>query len=175
LQKEEKMVGGQKRRVVSTFYNRIDAEHALNELNSAGFRKAEISVSANTERDDQLDGPCTHCNIEDKPEERTATCGTITGSMLGAIGGYLVGLGLLAVPGVGPLVAVGASGTAVITTLAGVGIGIASCSLIEALANLGISSNREAEYLVMVDGTDDEVRQAESIIKQVSANHLHPV
>jgi len=163
----------QKRHVVGTFPSRIDAEHARDNLNSAGFRMAEITVAKKTELDEQLDGPCTRCNLEDKPQERTATSGTITASMLGAIGGCLVGVGLLAVPGVGPLVAIGASGTAVVTTLAGVGIGIASCSLMEVLAGFKIPSEREGEYLVMVDDTDDEVRRAESILKQVSVNHLH--
>jgi len=57
-------------------------------------------------------------------------------------------------------------GTALAATLIGAGIGVATGGLIEALANLGITDSparaysdrfSECEYLVMVNGTDDEV------------------
>jgi len=50
------MVLGQHRRAVGTFYNRIDAEHALNELLAAGFPIDQISWLLKTDRDDQLVG-----------------------------------------------------------------------------------------------------------------------
>ena len=96
--------------------------------------------------------------------------------MLGAIGGCLVGLGFIAVPGVALIVAVGTSGTALVSTLAGAGIGIASGSLISALTKLEISSERarvdsdrflQCEYLVRVNGTYEEVCLAESILNLI--------
>jgi len=75
--------------------NRIDMEHALNELNSAGFLRAQISV-VTKDRDEQLGGAGMSERVEDKAQ---APIWAITGSMLGAIGGCLVGLGILAVPG----------------------------------------------------------------------------
>jgi hypothetical protein len=95
--------------------------------------------------------------------------------MLGAIVGCLLGVGLLAVPGVGLVVAVGTSG-ALTATLAGAGIGLAIGGLIEALAGLGmtdsparIDSDRlfRGEYLVIVNGTDNEVRRAEYILSRM--------
>jgi len=41
--KGKKMVLGQHRRAVGTFYNRIDAEHALNELLAAGSQLIRFS------------------------------------------------------------------------------------------------------------------------------------
>ena len=87
--------------------------------------------------------------------------------MVGAIGGCLVGFGVLAVPGVGSLIPIGTSGTALVTTIAGAGIGVASCGLIEALADLGIASD-QSKYRVIVDGTDDEVGRAKTILKKGS-------
>jgi len=79
--------------------NRIDMEHALNELNSAGFLRAQISVvTKDADRDEQLGGAGMSERVEDKAQAG-APIWAITGSMLGAIGGCLVGLGILAVPG----------------------------------------------------------------------------
>lgn len=84
-----------------------------------------------------------------------------------------MGIGVLVVPGVGPIVAVATSGTALAGTLAGAGIGLASGGLISALAGLGMTLGRASvesdrfsqdEYLVMVNGTDDEMSRAESIL-----------
>jgi hypothetical protein len=63
-------------------------------------------------------------------QARTAHCATVTGSMLGAIGGCLAGMGVLAIPGFVPILAIGSAGTAVVITLAGAGIGLASGGLI---------------------------------------------
>ena len=162
----------QHRCAIGSFPNRIDVEYALNELNSAGFPMAQISIVAkDADRDAQLDGAGMSDFVGDTQEGTPIFA--IAGSMLGAIGGCLVGLGILAVPLVGPIVAVGTSGTALTATLVGVGVGIVSGGLIEVLTDLGMTLDRArvdgdrfstSEYLVMVDGTDDEVRRAESIL-----------
>lgn len=165
------MVLGQKRHAVGRFSNRLDAEHALSELNSAGFTAAQISIVAKyADHEHQRDGAgISDCAGND------AHAGAITGGMLGAVLGCLVGLGMLVVPGVGFIVAVGTSGTAVGMTLAGAGIGVTGGGLISTLAGLVIPSNRaraniapclRGEYLLMVDGTDDEVQRAESILSK---------
>lgn len=78
-------------------------------------------------------------------------------------------------PGVGPFVAVATSGTALAATLAGAGIGVVSGGLISAKACLGMTKDQArvdsdrffgCEYLVMVDGTDDEVCRADSILSR---------
>ena len=176
LQKEEQMVLGQNRRAVRIFNNRIDAEHALHELNRFGFSVDQISmVALDVNLDEQLGGASMSNHIGNKAlVYRTANSATITGSMLGAIGGCLLGVGLLAVPGVGLVVAVGTSG-ALVATLGGAGIGLAIGGLIEAKACLGmtdsparVDSDRlfRGEYLVIVNGTDDEVRRAEYILSR---------
>lgn len=167
------MVLDQKRRAVGTFSNRQNAEHALNELNSAGFPMKQICIVAKNSDFDARLGRAGISDCVGDTEEGVPTC-AIAGSMLGAIGGCLVGLGIIAVPGVGPLVAIGTSGAAFGTTLVGAGIGLVSGALTEALAGLGLTRDREdysdrfsqSEYLVMVDGTDDEVCRAESILSR---------
>jgi hypothetical protein len=84
-----------------------------------------------------------------------------------------VGLGALAIPGIGPVMLAGATATTIATTLSGGAIGAAAGSLVGALVGLGIPEERarvynervsRGEYLVIVDGTDDEIRRAEAIL-----------
>jgi hypothetical protein len=94
------------------------------------------------ERDEQLGEADMSEHFWYRTQDGKATCATITGSMVGALGGCLVGIGILAIPGVAPLIAVGTSGTALAATIAGAGIGIVSGNLISALASLEIFSDR---------------------------------
>jgi hypothetical protein len=168
LQKEEEMVLKYHRRTVNTFINRQDAERALHKLEDAGFQRQQIYIVA-----EDLDTDASFSEA-DGTSERTASCGTVAGSMVGAICGCLVGLGILAVPGVGLVATLGTSGAVLATTLAGAGIGTIGCGLIETLAGLGFTEAQAREYikhckyLVMLDGTDDEVRRAESVLTSVS-------
>jgi hypothetical protein len=86
----------------------------------------------------------------------------------------LVGLGTLAIPGIGPILLAGAAATALATTLAGTAIGAAAGSIAGALIGLGIPEERaqvysdrmvNGGYLVLIDGTDSEIARAETLLK----------
>lgn len=168
------MVFGPHRYAVGTFANRLDVQQALHELRQAGLKTTQISIVSNDiDAQEPLDESGSSNWESETSQDVRATGATITGSLLGAIGGCLVGLGLISLPGINLVVAVGTSMTALMTTLAGAGIGAASGGLIEALGQLGTASNSvdfdcysSGEYLVMVNGTDDEVKRAESILGQ---------
>jgi hypothetical protein len=100
----------------------------------------------------------------------------ITGSLLGAIGGCLASIGVLSIPGVAPTLAIGATvGTALASTLAGVGIGLAGGGLLSTCTCAGMNQKRARwddrqspeEYLVMVSGTDEELRRAEILLSEL--------
>jgi hypothetical protein len=168
---EENMVLGQDKRAIGMFSNHLDAQQALNELIGAGFPVNQLYVVAqDTEHEEML---CIELKermeeIESKDQYGKATGGTLTGTLLGAIAGSLVGIGVLSVPGVA-LVAVGSSLTALATTLTGAGLGAVICGLIETIAGSGICQDTTTDeqedfwrgkYLVMVEGTEEEVRRA---------------
>ena len=168
------MALGQHKRAVGVFPTRDEAEHALNELRDSGFPMDRISVVA---RDADNNGDIAGADVRDRvgnKAEEGASIGALTGGGLGGITGLLVGLGALAIPGIGPVMLAGATATAIATTLAGGAIGAVAGSLAGALVGLGIPEEQarvynervsRGEYLVIVDGTDEEIARAGAILQ----------
>ncbi|WP_238296564.1 hypothetical protein, partial [Methylobacterium soli] len=75
-----------------------------------------------------------HRDAKDNAETGAGTGATV-GTVAGGAIGLLTGLGLLAIPGVGPVVAAGW----LVTTLTGAGIGAAAGGLIGGLTGAGVS------------------------------------
>ncbi len=161
------------KRAVGVFSNRHDAEHALNELHNSDFPMNKVSIIArDADKQDDIAGIDVSDRLGNKADEGAAT-GALTGGVLGGATGLLVGLGALAIPGVGPVLLAGEIATALATTLAGGAIGAAAGSLIGALVGLGIPEEQarvynervsRGEYLVLVDGNEDELTRAEAIL-----------
>ncbi len=171
---------GQTRYAIGRFSNRLELEQALGELNRAGFLVAQISIVAKVaDRNEPLDSSKIRARTGAEAQEKAAV-GAIAGGMLGAIFGWLASLGILMVPGVGLLVVVGTTGTALATIFAGAGIGAAGGGLILALATSDPSkqatvargSRWRDEFLVMVDGTDNEVHRARLILSRSSSSKV---
>jgi hypothetical protein len=162
------------RRAVGTFPNRSAAEQALHELRDSGFSMDRVSVVAqDSERNDTLAGAEMSDRADDNKADDGAKVGALSGGALGGLGGLLVGIGALAIPGVGPIMLAGAAATALATTAVGGAIGAAAGSLLGGLVGMGIPeehakvySDRVAagDYLVMVDGIDAEIARAETIL-----------
>ena len=169
---------GQNRRATGTFSTHREAESALGELRNSGFNMDQISIVGNNVNDNSdMAGAQTGANLNDldNKAEEGAKKGATSGGAVGGLTGLLVGLGLVAIPGVGPVMLAGAAATALATTLTGGAIGAAAGGLVGGLVGLGIPKDRakvysdrvdQGDYLVMVDGTDQEVRQAEEIFQR---------
>jgi hypothetical protein len=168
------MALGEHKRAVGVFSSHREAEYALTQLRDAGFPMNKISVIAkDADRAGDIAGVETQKRVGNKADEGAAT-GAVTGATLGGITGLLVGLGTLAIPGVGPILLAGEIATALATTVAGAGIGAATGGLLGALIGLGIPEERakvyndrvsRGDYLVIVDGTDEEIRRAETVLR----------
>ena len=163
------MVAQQRQRAVGTFPNRQAAEAALQELKTSGFSMDKVSVLAkDADRNEQIGG----AEVKDRGDNESqegAGIGAVTGTALGGVGGLLVGLEALVIPGVGPFLAAGT----IATTLAGAGIGAAAGSIVGALTGLGIPEEEaqayneqvsQGGYLVIVEGSAAEVDRAGSIL-----------
>ncbi|MEH2380677.1 MAG: histidine kinase [Nostoc sp.] len=167
---------GVARRAIGVFSHRRDAEAALTELRDAGFPLDRVSIIAKDTNGQGIAGVDVDRNVgtANKADDGVKT-GAATGGVLGGLTGLLVGLGTLAIPGVGPVIAGGAVATALATTAAGGAIGAAAGGIVGGLVGLGIPEDRarvysdrfqRGDYLVIIDGTEAEIHQAEAILKR---------
>lgn len=170
------MATQQYKRAVGVFKSRRDAENALSALRDSGFTMDKISVLAkDADRNEEIAG----VDVQDRNQMKDdggneasegAGIGAVTGTALGGLGGLLVGLEALVIPGVGPFLAAGT----VATTLAGAGLGAASGAIVGALAGLGIPEEdakaydkrvSQGDYLVLIEGTATEIERAGSLLR----------
>jgi hypothetical protein len=89
-------------------------------LKLAGFKESDVSVLFSDQS-----GPRDLAHEKSTKAPEGATAGVATGAVLGGALGWMVGIGALAIPGVGPLIAAGPimaalSGAAVVGTFGGV-------------------------------------------------------
>lgn len=164
------MVTAQIQRAIGTFSNRREAELALSELREAGFDMNKISVIARDPEHNRVGG-AEVSNSSGEQAKGGAGAGAVAGTATGGIMGLIGGLGVLAIPGVGAAVEVG---VVLANTLLGAGFGAAGGGLVGALIGWGIPEdqaryydervNVHNDYLVVVEGTEAEVRQAEAVL-----------
>lgn len=136
--------------VAGLFETQTSAERALQDARSAGIAPDRLSVIA---RDKERAREVAN---ETGAEVATGTAtGAGIGAILGGAAGWLVGIGALAIPGIGPIVAAGpiaaALGVAGTTAAAGAGIGVVTGGIIGALTGWGFS---EAEAKAYQDGVE---------------------
>jgi hypothetical protein len=112
-------------------------EAAVAELRQAGFRSTDISVllPRNLGTKDLAPTRATKA-----PEGAAAGAGS--GALIGGTLGWLAGIGALAIPGIGPLIAAGP----IVAALAGVGAGGAIGGLTGALIGMGIPEYEAKRY-----------------------------
>lgn len=109
----------------------------LERLKSAGFRSTDVSVlmPENLGSKDFL-----HKKETKAPEG--ATTGVVSGAVIGGTLGWLVGIGALAIPGLGPFIAAGP----IMGLLAGVGAGGAVGGVAGALIGMGVPEYEAKRY-----------------------------
>ena len=162
------------KRSVGLFYSRDEAEKALRALKDDGFDMNRVNVIAkDADKVTESAGVDTAYDEGNNAAEG-AGAGATSGAVLGGIGGLLLGLGTLAIPGVGPIIVAGEAASTIASTLAGAGIGAAAGGIIGGLVGLGIPEDQakiysdrvsSGSYLVMVNGTDDDISRAERILQ----------
>jgi hypothetical protein len=119
------------------YASREMAENAVDRLIAAGFRNEDISVLL---QDNVGTKDFAH-EKHTKAPEGTAT-GVVAGGLIGGTIGLLAGIGTLAIPGLGPLIAAGP----IIAALTGVGSGGIVGGVIGALVGMGIPEYEAKRY-----------------------------
>lgn len=160
---------GERQTVVGVFDGPNHAEQALNSLKAAGFTPEQVSVVAKEAADTQQMAESSDLVGED------AGKGAVAGGILGGLGGFLLGISALAIPGIGPIV----GGGILLSTVAGAGIGAAAGGLVGALAGYGVPESEAKGYeehvrkgsvlLTIHATTGQQAQQAQQIFEQAGA------
>src|SRR5689334_17923770 len=156
------------------YQDRETFDRALEALRAAGFRNSDVSAIL-PERD--LTNKDLAHEIHTKAPEG-ATTGAAAGAAAGGVLGWLVGVGALAIPGVGPLIAAGP----IVAALAGAGAAGATAGLVGGLIGTGIPEVeakryagrvREGGYLVSVHCDDSKwAKKAEEILEATGGKQV---
>lgn len=164
---------GKNTAVFGIYKSSTAAERAVDQILAAGFSNNDISVLLPDSRSSK---EFAHEKNTKMPEGTTT--GATTGGLIGGTLGLLAGIGSLAIPGVGPLIAAGP----IMATLAGVGAGGAVGGLIGALVGMGIPEYEAKRYEGRVkDGgvllsvhcaTSNDISRAKDLLKQTGAEDI---
>jgi hypothetical protein len=123
--------------VFGIYASRETAENGVDRLVANGFRNEDISVLL---QDNVGTKDFAHEKHTKAPEGTTT--GVVTGGLIGGTIGLLAGIGVLAIPGLGPLIAAGP----VIAALTGVGSGGVVGGIVGALVGMGIPEYEAKRY-----------------------------
>ena len=124
------------RTVTGLFDTHEDAEAAVRDLEGAGIPHSEVSIVAS-----DADGRYATT----RRGARTAD-GAGIGAALGGAGGLLAGLGFIAIPGVGPVIAAGWLASALVGAAAGAAVGGAAGGIVGALTEAGVPEDEAQIY-----------------------------
>jgi len=126
------------RTITRMYDNYEDARAVVTDLEQAGIPHSDISLVANSDAHGRYAGTTTG----EKSTGTGAGTGAVAGGVIGGGAGLLAGIGALAIPGVGPVVAAGW----LIATLAGASVGAASGGLVGSLTGAGVSRDEAHVY-----------------------------
>ncbi len=159
--------------VFGIYKDRMQVEAAVDLLKRENFSHDDVSVLFSDDK-----GTRSFAHEKDTKAPEGATAGAGTGAVLGGALGWLVGIGSLAIPGVGPFIAAGP----IMAALAGAGVGSVVGGISGALIGLGIPEYEAKRYegyvkeggiLLSVHCKDaDEVKKAKELLERSGAHDI---
>jgi uncharacterized protein YcfJ len=162
-------------RGIGFFSEEKQAEQAIQRLKSTGFPMSQISVVAKQLAEDQVAGGVktgSEVKGQDINDSERLPQNAMAGGFWGGLLGGLTGLAMI--PGAGAVVAAGSVGAAFAAMAAGQEAGaMATANLKDRLQSLGVPQAKagafsdrlvNVDFMVVVDGSEAELRQAEPIL-----------
>ena len=166
-------MSGRNTAVFGLYPDHSSAENGVETLKQAGFRNTDISVLF-----PENVGSKDFGHEKGSKASEGAVAGAGSGALLGGALGWLVGMGVLAIPGLGPVVAAGP----IVAALAGMGAGGAAGGMTGALIGLGIPEYvakryegrvRDGGILLSVHSDDpDWTKRAKEILERTGAQDI---
>ena len=164
---------GKNTAVFGIYRDRTHVEEGVDTLLDNGFRSEDISVLLPENQGTKDFATEKHT----KAPEGTTT-GVVTGGVVGGTLGLLVGIGALAIPGLGPFIAAGP----IMSALAGIGTGGVVGGIIGALVGMGIPEYEAKRYEGMIRqgkvllsahcDNSEWVRRAKDILEETGAENI---
>lgn len=162
-----------KKAVIGLVPTRAAADQIVTELQGAGFSKNDISVLF-----PDKEGTRDFAHEKNTKAPEGSAIGATAGGALGGTLGVLVGIGSLAIPGLGPFIAAGP----IMAALSGAAAGAALGGITGALVGLGIpeleakqyeSKVKDGNILVSVHADNaDEIKRAKEVLQQRGATDV---
>lgn len=166
-------MAGKNKSVFGIYSTVPQAERTVDVLVQSGFSSGDISVLLPDHRSTR---DFAHEKETKAPEG--ATTGGVAGGIIGGTLGVLVGIGTLAIPGLGPFIAAGP----IMAGLAGLGAGGTVGGIIGALVGMGIPEYEAKRYegrlkeggvlLSVHCDTSDEINRAKELLKSTGAEDI---
>ena len=167
-------MSGKKVAVLGIYSTRAAVEKAADSLVKAGFPTSDISVLL----PESLGGPMEMGTEKATKAPEGAAAGVTTGGVIGGTLGLLAGVGLLAIPGLGPFIAAGP----IMAGLAGLGVGGAVGGVAGALIGMGIPEFEAKRYegrlqkggilLSVHCDTSDEIKRAKEVLERTGGEDV---
>jgi hypothetical protein len=158
--------------VFGIFSTRVAVEDATESLIRAGFPSTDISVLL----PESLGGPQDMGTEKATKAPEGAAAGATTGGVIGGALGVLAGIGMLAIPGLGPFIAAGP----IMAGLAGLGVGGAIGGVTGGLIGLGIPEFEAKRYEARLQkggillsvhcDTSEEIKRAKEIFDRTGTS-----
>lgn len=166
-------MSGKNTAVFGIYPSYANVESAVAALKTAGFSNRDISVLF-----PQSAGSRDFAHEKGTKAPEGATTGAGTGAILGGTMGWLLGVGALAIPGLGPFIAAGP----IMAALAGAGVGGAVGGVAGALVGMGIPEYEAKRYegrvkdggilLSVHSDSSDETKRAKQILEVTGAQDI---
>jgi hypothetical protein len=167
-------MAGKKVAVFGIYSTRAAVEIATDSLVNAGYPASDISVLL----PESLGGPKEMGTEKATKAPEGTAAGATTGGLIGGTLGVLAGVGLLAIPGLGPFIAAGP----IMAGLAGLGVGGAVGGVTGALIGMGIPEFEAKRYegrlqkggilLSVHCDTSEEIKRAKDILERTGAEDV---
>ena len=167
-------MSGKKVAVFGIYSTRAAVENAADSLVRAGFPMSDISVLL----PESLGGPKEMGTEKATKAPEGAAAGVTTGGVIGGTLGLLAGVGLLAIPGLGPFIAAGP----IMAGLAGLGVGGAVGGVAGALIGMGIPEFEAKRYegrlqkggilLSVHCDTSGEIKRAKEVMERTGGEDI---
>ncbi len=153
--------------VLGVFDDTHQAERAADELQKKGYSRDEISIIAKDSKG--------RSSREGRRDDRGSSLsgGVATGGTIGGAAGLLAGVGALAIPGIGPIVAAGPIAAALSGAVTGgIAGGLIDWGIPEDTGRKYEERVREGKIVAAVKAEDDKVNEVSDVFRRCGAKDV---